>query len=157
VLPEFLANVPRRFATPATASIVFGLLVIVLGWVYLLATSVEGAFDDVVNMTGLLFAIFYILTALACVVYYRRRVITGVWNAIALGLLPLAAAVFLGWMVVKTLMGASDAEQYSLLGVVVVGLAFMLGARYLLKSPFFAIQRESDSGVPAVPEAEGGA
>jgi amino acid transporter len=146
-LPEFLANVPRRFSTPATASIVFGALVIVLSWVYLLATSVEGAFDDVVNMTGLLFAIFYILTALACVVYYRRRVISGAWNAITLGLLPLAAAVFLAWMVVKTLIGASQAEQYSLLGVVVAGLLLMLVARFGLRSPFFSIQRESDSGV----------
>ena len=149
VLPEFLANVPRRFSTPATASIVFGLLVIVLGWVYLLATSVEGAFDDVVNMTGLLFAIFYILTALACVVYYRRRVISGAWNAVTLGLLPLAAAVFLAWMVVKTLIGAPEAEQYSLLGIVVAGLVLMLVARYVLKSPFFSIRRESDSGVAA--------
>jgi amino acid transporter len=152
-LPEFLANVPRRFSTPATASIVFGALVIVLGWVYLLATSVVGAFNDVVNMTGLLFAIFYILTALACVVYYRRRVISGAWNAITLGLLPLAAAVFLAWMVVKTLIGASQAEQYSLLGVVVVGLVLMLGARFVLKSPFFAIQRESDSGVTVPTDA----
>jgi amino acid transporter len=145
-LPEFLANVPRRFSTPATASIVFGLVVIVLGWVYLLATSVEGAFNDVVNMTGLLFAIFYILTALACVVYYRRRVISGAWNAITLGLLPLAAAVFLGWMVVKTLIGAPEAQQYSLLGIVVAGLLLMLVAKFVLKSPFFAIRRESDSG-----------
>jgi amino acid transporter len=152
-LPEFLANVPRRFSTPATASIVFGALVIVLGWVYLLATSVVGAFDDVVNMTGLLFAIFYILTALACVVYYRRRVISGAWNAITLGLLPLAAAVFLAWMVVKTLIGASQAEQYSLLGVVVAGLLLMLVARFGLRSPFFSIQRESDSGVTVPTDA----
>jgi len=151
-LPEFLANVPRRFSTPATASIVFGLLVIVLSWVYLLATSVEGAFDDVVNMTGLLFAIFYILTALACVVYYRRRVVSGAWNGITLGLLPVAAAAFLGWMVVKTLIGASEAEQFSLLGVVVAGLLLMLVAKFGLQSPFFSIQRESDSGVdPGVP------
>ena len=146
-LPEFLANVPRRFSTPATASIVFGVLVIALGWVYLLATSVEGAFDDVVNMTGLLFAIFYILTAMACIVYYRRRVVSGVWNAITLGLLPLAAAAFLCWMVVKSLIGASGAEQLSLLGVVVVGLLLMLVAKFVLRSPFFNARRESDSGV----------
>jgi amino acid transporter len=152
-LPEFLANVPRRFSTPATASIVFGALVIVLSWVYLLATSVVGAFDDVVAMTGLLFAIFYILTALACVVYYRRRVISGAWNAITLGLLPLAAAAFLGWMVVKTLIGAPGAQQYSLLGVVVAGLLLMLVAKFVLKSPFFAIQRESDSGVTVPTDA----
>jgi amino acid transporter len=41
-LPGFLAHVPRRFPTPAAASVVFGFLVIALGWVYILATSVHG-------------------------------------------------------------------------------------------------------------------
>jgi amino acid transporter len=145
-LPEFLANVPRRFSTPATASIVFGLLVIALGWVYLLATSVEGAFDDVVNLTGVLFAIFYILTALACVVYYRRRVVSGAWNGITLGLLPLAAAVFLAWMTVKSVAGWAAAQQWSLLGVVLAGLVLMLVAKFVLRSPFFSTRLESDAG-----------
>ena len=145
-LPEFLANVPRRFATPAAASVVFGVLVIALGWVYLLATKVQGAFDNVVYMTGVLFAIFYILTAIACVVYYRRRVVTGAWNAITLGLLPVAAAVFLGYMVVKSVSAAELAQRWSLLGVVVAGLLLMLVAKFGLKSPFFNVQRESDSG-----------
>jgi len=149
-LPEFLANVPRRFSTPATASIVFGIVVIALGWVYLLATSVEGAFDDVVNLTGVLFAIFYILTALACVVYYRRRVVSGAWNAITLGLLPLAAAVFLVWMVAKSIAGLAAAEQWSLVGVVVAGLLLMLVAKFVLRSPFFSTRRESDSGAGTV-------
>src|ERR1051326_4825884 len=71
-LPEFLATVSRRFATPVAASILVGVLIIGLTWVYLLATSVQNAFNDVVAVTGLLFAIFYILTALATIVYYRR-------------------------------------------------------------------------------------
>jgi amino acid transporter len=145
-LPEFLANVPRRFATPAAASVVFGLLVIALGWVYLLAAKVQGAFNDVVYMTGVLFAIFYILTAVACVVYYRRRVISGAWNGLTLGLLPLASAVFLGYMTVKSVSGAPLAQRWSLLGIFVAGLLMMLVARFVLKSPFFSIQRESDSG-----------
>ncbi len=62
-LPEFLSNVSRRFRTPAAASVLFGLLVVALAWVYLLATSVQNAFTYVVNLTGLLFAIFYVLTA----------------------------------------------------------------------------------------------
>ena len=41
---------------------------------YYLATSVQNAFFDVIDVTGLLFSIFYILTALAAIVYYRRRV-----------------------------------------------------------------------------------
>ena len=90
VLPQFLANVSRRFATPVSASIIVGLLIIGLSWVYLLATTLQNAFTDVVDVTGLLFAIFYILTALATIVYYRRRVFTSLWDAVALGVLPIA-------------------------------------------------------------------
>ena len=73
-LPGFLSNVSRRYRTPVAASIAVGVLLIALTWVYLLATSVQNAFNDVIAVTGQLFAIFYIMTALATIVYYRRRV-----------------------------------------------------------------------------------
>ena len=149
-LPEFLSSVPRRFHTPAAASIVFGLVVVAAAWVYLIATSVQNAFTYVVDLTGLLFAIFYVLTALAAIVYYRRRVFSNVRDALVLGLLPLASAGFLVWMVEKSLSAAPAAENFSLLGIVVAGLLLMLVARFGLKSWFFQIQRESDPGpVPA--------
>ena len=149
-LPEFLSNVSSRFRTPAAASVLFGVVVIALAWVYLLATSVQNAFTYVVDLTGLLFAIFYVLTAIASMVYYRRRVVSSAWDAFTLGLLPLASAVFLVWMVVKSLMGAQGPERWSMVGIVVAGLLLMLIARFGLKSWFFQIQRESDPGpVPA--------
>jgi amino acid transporter len=145
-LPEFLSSVPRRFHTPAAASIVFGLVVVAAAWVYLIATSVQNAFTYVVDLTGLLFAIFYVLTALAAIVYYRRRVFSNVRDALVLGLLPLASAGFLVWMVEKSLSAAPAAENFSLLGIVIAGLLLMLVARFGLKSWFFQIQRESDPG-----------
>jgi amino acid transporter len=149
-LPEFLSNVPRRFQTPAAASVVFGLVVVALAWVYLIVTSVQNAFTYVVDLTGLLFAIFYVLTALAAIVYYRRRVFSNVRDALILGVLPLASAGFLVWMVYKSMSTAPAAENYSMLGIVVAGLLLMLVARFVLKSWFFQIQRESDPGpVPA--------
>jgi amino acid transporter len=148
-LPEFLANVPRRFHTPAAASIVFGVVVVALAWIYLLATSVENAFDDVVDLTGLLFAIFYILTALAAIVYYRRRVFSNLWDALTIGLLPLASAGFLAYMVEDTLVGAPAVQLWSMFGIVVAGLVLMLIARFWLRSWFFQIPRESDSGTAA--------
>ena len=143
-LPAFLSNVSRRFKTPVGASIIVGILIIALTWVYLLATSVQNAFDNVVDVTGLLFAIFYILTALATIVFYRRRVFGGVWDALVLGLLPLGAAGFLGWMFVKSVQEADSAERWSLIGIVVVGVVLMLIARFVANSPFFQIKRESD-------------
>jgi amino acid transporter len=149
-LPEFLSSVPRRFHTPAAASIVFGLVVVAAAWVYLIATSVQNAFTYVVDLTGLLFAIFYVLTALAAIVYYRRRVFSNVRDAVVLGLLPLASAGFLVWMVEKSMSAAPAAQNFSMLGIVVAGLLLMLVARFGLKSWFFQIPRESDPGpVPA--------
>ena len=79
-----------------------GLLIVVLSCVYLLATTVENAFYDVIDVTGLLFSVFYILTAMATCVLpapgVRRRV-----GRLILGLLPFAAAGFLGWILVRSL------------------------------------------------------
>lgn len=146
-LPEFLSKVSRRFTTPAAASVAFGLVVIALAWVYLLATSVQNAFDYVVNLTGLLFAIFYILTALASLMYFRRRIVSNAWDLVVLGILPLGSAGFLGWMVEKSLVAAPVPQRWSLAGIVGAGLILMLVARLVLKSPFFQVQRESDQGV----------
>jgi amino acid transporter len=148
-LPEFLSTVSRRFSTPVAASVIFGLIVVGLAWVYLLATSVQNAFGDVVAVTGLLFAMFYILTALATIVYYRHRVVAGAWDALTLGILPIAAAGFLGWMVVKSLLAAPASQLWSLFGIVASGLILMITARFILRSSFFQIQRESDPGTGA--------
>jgi amino acid transporter len=144
--PGFLSNVSRRYRTPAAASVTAGLLLIVLTWVYLLATSVQNAFNDVIAVTGQLFAIFYIMTALATIVYYRRRVLGSARDALILGLLPLGAAGFLGWMLVRAVQEAPVEQVRSLIGILAAGVLLMLAARFLLRSPFFGIRRESDTG-----------
>jgi amino acid transporter len=148
-LPGFLSNVSRRYKTPAIASVVAGVLLIALFWVYMLATSVQNAFFDVIDVTGLLFSIFYIFTALATIVYYRRRVFSGAWDFVILGLLPLGAAGFLGWIFVRSVQLASLSSRWSLIGIVALGVILMFVARVFLKSPFFQIPRESDTeGAP---------
>ena len=143
VLPAFLGTVSPRYATPAAASLVVGVFVIAITWVYLLATSVQTAFTDVVDATGLLFSAFYILTALATIAYYRRRVIARPWDLVSLGVLPLGAAGFLGWIIVKSMLQAPANQNWSILGIVVVGLVLMLVARFGLRSPFFGVRREA--------------
>jgi amino acid transporter len=142
VLPAPLAQVSGRFATPVNASLVVGALIVGLAWVYLLATSVQSAFNDVVAVAGLLFAVFYILTALATMTYYRRLIASGPRDALVLGILPLAAAGFLGWIVIKTLLAAPAAQLWSVLGVFVVGLALLATARFIQRPPFFQLPRQ---------------
>jgi amino acid transporter len=144
VLPRFLGTVSRRFKTPVGATVVVGLFVIAITWVYLLATSVQNAFTDVVDATGLLYSAFYILTALATIFYFRRRIVARPWDLVSLGVLPLAAAGFLGWIIVKSMLKAPAAQNWPLVGIVVLGVILMFVARYGLRSPFFGIRRESD-------------
>ncbi len=143
VLPPFLSNVNRRFSTPVAASVLVGAVVIALVWVYLLTSSVQSAFDAVVDVSGLLFAAFYVLTPLATVTYYRRRVMSNAWDAVILGILPLAAAGFLVWIIYKSIETEPASQNWALLGIVAVGLVLMLVARLFLRSSFFQIPRES--------------
>ena len=143
VLPPSLAAVSPRFNTPVPASLLVGFFVIAITWVYLLATSVQNAFTYVVDATGLLFSAFYILTALATIVYYRRRIMARPWDLVWLGVLPLAAAGFLGWIIVRSMQKAGAPENWSILGIVGVGVILMFVARFGLRSPFFRIPRES--------------
>jgi amino acid transporter len=142
-LPAVLARISPRFKTPAIATIIASVILLALGWVYLLTTSVASAFRYVLNNTGILYATFYCVTALAAIVYYRRRVLSTWPDALMLGILPLAAVVFLGYIAVKSILFAPAAQNYSLLGFVVVGIMLILVARFVLRSPFFSIKREA--------------
>ena len=142
-LPESLANVSQRFKTPAVATVVASVILLALGWIYLLTTSVQNAFSYVLDNTGILYATFYCVTALAAIVYYRRRVLSNLSDAITLGLLPLASIVFLGYVAIKSMLSAPAAQNYSLLGFLVVGLILLLIAKFVWKSSFFETRRES--------------
>jgi amino acid transporter len=143
VLPPALGIVNRRFSTPVVASLVIGIILIAATWVYLLSTSVANVFTDVIDITGLLYAGFYVLTAISAIVYYRRRVLSNLWDGILVGILPLGAAGFLVWIVEKSLATAPWSQRWSVIGIVAAGLVMMVLARFVLRSPFFRIARET--------------
>jgi amino acid transporter len=142
-LPGSLADVSPRFKTPAVATVVASLILLALGWIYLLTTSVQNAFSYVLDNTGILYATFYCVTALAAMVYYRRRIMSNGWDLITIGILPVLAVAFLAYVAVKSILGAPAAQNYSLLGFLVVGIILIFIARFGWKSEFFRIKRES--------------
>jgi len=142
-LPASLANVSARFKTPVVATVLASVILLAMGWAYLLSTSVQNTFSYVLNNTGILYATFYCITAIAAMVYFRRRVMSSVTDFLTLGLLPLGAIVFLGWVVIKSIQGANAAQNLTLLGFVGVGVILIFIARFGLKSPFFQIRRET--------------
>jgi amino acid transporter len=145
VLPSAFANVSPRHRTPVTGTAIIAVILIAATWAYLLSTSIATVFADVVSVTGLLFATFYLLTALAAVMYYRRRIFRNVRDGLVVGVLPLAAAVFLGWVITKSLQTAPASEKWSIVGILGVGLFLMLVARFGLRASFFQIPRETAS------------
>lgn len=142
-LPAGLANISPRFHTPAVATIIAALLLLGLGWIYLLTTSVQSAFSYVLNNTGILYATFYCVTAISAVVYYRRRVMSNWKDAVTVGILPIAAVIFLAWIAIRSIFSAPAAQNYALLGFVVIGAILIVVARFVLRSPFFQTKRES--------------
>ena len=58
-------------------------------------------------------------------------------------MLPLAAAGFLGWILVRSWQTRPASQRWSLFGIVMAGVVLMLVARFILRSPFFQIPRES--------------
>jgi amino acid transporter len=143
VLPPLLSIVHPRFSTPAIATLIIGVILIAATWVYLLSSSVANAFTQLIDVTGLLYAGFYILTAISAMVYFRRRIVSNAADAVLVGILPLGAAAFLVWLLVKSLLAAPAPQLWSVVGVVASGLVLMLVARLVLRSPFFQIPRES--------------
>jgi amino acid transporter len=146
-LPGFLAGVSRRYSTPVASSVVVGVLIAALSSVYLLATSVQAGFNDVIAITAQLASTFYMLTTLAALTYYRRRILASWRDAIVVGALPLGAAGYLGYILYKSISSAWDSDKaqvWTLLGVVASGLVMMLIARFVLRSVFFRLPRESE-------------
>ncbi len=144
VLPPVLGNVNRRFATPVAATLLVGLTLLGLTWAYLLATSLANTFSDVIAVSSLLYTVFYIFTAVTAVVYYWRRIFSKALDAVILGVLPVASAGFLGWVVVKTLMAAPAAQIWSLIGIIGVGVILIPIVRFVLRPQYFRLRPETE-------------
>jgi amino acid transporter len=95
-IPRTFGTVSPRYQTPTTSTIVMGVASIV--WfigVNLLSQNVLG---DSVTAIGFMIAFYYGLTGLACVVYYRRSIVTSARNLLLAGVLPFAGFVMLAYV-----------------------------------------------------------
>jgi len=142
VLPAILGHVNHRFSTPAIASVVMGVALIVITWVYLLSTSVANLFTTLIGVDGLLYATFYILTAFAVIAYYWPRIRSSLWDMLLAGILPLAAAGFLIWIVVKSVGTLPASGIWSLIGILASGILVMILVRIIMRPSFFQTPRE---------------
>lgn len=149
VLPSALGSASLRFRTPVIASILVAALTTVTVWVP--ATGLTSVLAKVVEVAGLLAAMFCVLTAAAMMACYRQRLFASPWDFVMAGVLPLGAIVFPGWVICRSLQLTAAAEQLTVTAIIVSGLAAMACARLGLRSAFFQIRREHDTTVRPAP------
>jgi hypothetical protein len=109
----------------------------------LLSSGIASVFTDLINLTGILYGAFYALTALAAIVYYRRRVFTNVWDGLLVGILPFAAAGFLAWMVYQAVTAAPASQNWTLVVILAIGVVLLLFGRFVSRSNFYQIKLEA--------------
>ena len=141
VIPKVFGTVAHQFQTPAFGTFLFGLLTIVMTWLYIFSSSVSGAFDTVVTSVGVLFALFYAFTGFATTWYYRKLAGRSVGDLITVGILPSIGALVLLYIAVKSLAQFSGEALWSMVGIGVAGVAMMLVAAFVWKAPFFRVPR----------------
>ncbi|MEO8686741.1 MAG: APC family permease [Solirubrobacteraceae bacterium] len=141
VLPSAFGRIDERRRTPAFATVFFGLATIGITWLYVFSSSISGAFDTVVAMVGLLFAVFYAITGIATAWFYRRLAARGVRNALVIGALPLAGSAVLLYIAARSLVDLDSGTRWGLVVMLAIGVALMLSAAAIQRVPFFRMER----------------
>ena len=78
------------------------------------------------------------IMGLATMAYYRRQILASAWDTVTLGVLPLGAAGFLAWVLARSVQTAAPSQNWSLAGVLALGVVLMLAARYGLSEELAA-------------------
>jgi amino acid transporter len=142
VLPSAFGRIDRRFRTPAFATIVFGALTIAITWLYVFSSSISGAFDAVVEVVGLLFALFYAATGIATAWLYRRVAARSLSAALTIAALPVAGAAVLLYIAVRSIADLESGSALGLVALAAIGVVLLLFARFVERAPFFSMPRE---------------
>jgi amino acid transporter len=129
--PAALGWVHRRYLTPHVATIVIGVLAIVL-YVPLNILS-ENFLYDIVAALSLMIAFYYSLTGFACVIYYRKELFKSAKNLAFIGVAPLLGAGLLAYLFVRSLVDLSDPSASNTGGSLFgLGLPLVVGLGVLL-------------------------
>lgn len=148
LLPRPFSRISHRYRTPVFGTIVVGLVLIVVIWLSVYTSTIANAFTTILTSTGILFGIFYAFGALANTWFFRSQIRQSFRSFLLVAAIPLAAAAFLAWIIVKSLQGFTFGAIIALVITIALGVLALLAARFLYKSPFFSIPRERYQPAP---------
>jgi amino acid transporter len=143
VLPAKLGEISRRRRTPAFTTALLGGVMMAFGVIDIYITSVANAINQLVTVSGFLYALFYAITGLAAAWFYRRFITQSGKDVLLLGLMPIGGAGLLLWVAYKGLIGLSGTEAAILGGVGALAVVMTFVAAFVYKSPIFQIKAEA--------------
>jgi amino acid transporter len=130
-MPAALGRIHPRFLTPHVSTIAIGALAAL--WYVVVNSISENFLFDTLSALSLMIAFYYALSGLACVIYYRRELTRSVRNFLFIGVAPLAGALVLGYLFVKSVIDLADPEaSYSGGSFLGLGVPLVIGAGFLL-------------------------
>jgi amino acid transporter len=98
-IPAAFGRVHSRWQTPAVSTIAMGAVSAL--WYVAVNNLSQNVLGDSVTALGFMIAFYYGMTGLACIVYYRRAILSSVRGFLAAGLLPLAGFAMLAFVFVR--------------------------------------------------------
>ena len=158
LLPPFFGTIHDRYRTPFVATLFWGWLTVVVVDLYVVWSSLANAFNTVVDALGIAFAIFWALTALATTIRYRRVRSHSRSDDLLLGVLPLAAAGTLAWIVTQQLSQLPASARWTVIGLGLAGVAFTIVNATVFRGPFFTgagLNRDANTPGSLTPKERG--
>lgn len=157
-IPEHFGRVHPHHLSPGVATVTIGVVSVI--WYVGMTILSADVLADSITALGLMIAFYYGLTALACVVFYRREILRSPGNFLSMGLIPATGGTIMFLLLAKSVFapGGATTSQISVFGVggpvligvgaVLTGFLLMLVARRGLPG-FFARKPEVAPAGPA--------
>lgn len=119
-LPARLGLTHPRFKSPWVSLAMLG--GIAATWYFLISSISENAMVDTLSSLGILVAFYYSITGIACVVYYRKHVVSSFKGFLMVGVGPTVGSIGLALMLIFGIQSVADPKA-SATGTAWLGLA----------------------------------
>jgi amino acid transporter len=130
-LPAAFARIHPRFRTPWISTVAIAALAI--AWYVPVNLASENFLFDTLSALSLMIAFYYALTGIACAIFYRQHLLRSVRNLVFIGIAPLAGAVILGYLSIRSAIDLADPDaSYSGQSILGMGVPLAIGLAFLL-------------------------
>lgn len=146
VLPPRFADIHPRFQTPWLSGVIVWALAVALIALSSASDSVGGVMARLISAIGVMVSLYYGLTGLACVWYYRRTLTTSLGRLVMRGLWPGLSALFLLFLGLRQSVDLGAGIAGVTLVALGLGVVPLVACRRRYGSAFYSAASERDPG-----------